>query len=108
MSRSTTLESLLNLIAPLAEIQVALSVFPWDSDEDLVTLESRHLAGVLDRYVNGGLTDKEVEAWANTLEPREDIGIEASIVRQCLHELANPALEQLLTKIRAQWWITKL
>jgi hypothetical protein len=108
MSRSTTLESLLNLNAPLSEIQAALSAFPWDSDEELVTLESRHIAAVLARYVDGGLTDKEVEAWANSLELREDIGVRASMVRQCLHELANPELEQPLTKIRAQWWLTKL
>lgn len=108
MSRSTNLERLLNLTAPLSEIQAALSAFPWDSDEELVTLDSRHLSAVLDRYANGGLTDKEVEAWANFLEMREDIGMKSQIVRQCLHELANPVLEQPLTKVRAQWWIAKL
>jgi tRNA(His) 5'-end guanylyltransferase len=108
MSRTSALESLLSLDASLVEAQAALSAFPWDSDKELVSLESRHLVSALTRYVNDELNERQIEEWANAIECREDIAFDASTARECLHELANPLLEQPLTKIRAQWWIAKL
>lgn len=108
MSRSAALEDLLNLNAPLKEVQVALSAFPWDSNKDLAALRPSHLAGALTKYLNGELNEKEIEDWANSIECREDIAAEAAVTRHCLHELANPLLEQPLTQVRAQWWISQL
>lgn len=108
MSRSVALENLLNLNAPLKEVQEALSAFPWDSNEELVALQPHHLAIALSKYLNGELSEEEIEAWANSIESREDISVEATINRECLHELANPLLTQPLNPVRAQWWIAKL
>ena len=102
--RTKSLESLLTLNQPLDEIRSALASFPWDSESELVTLSLAHVGSVLARYLRNNLSEKDLEDWANALELREDIGFEPpteNVLKEIIHELANPSLTQPLTRQRA-------
>lgn len=59
---------------------------------------------ILRRYLEGTLSDKDIETWANLIEAREDICFETRFEKQTkeiLYELANPTLTQPLDRKRA-------
>jgi hypothetical protein len=102
MDRKSILFDLVEFTKPLDEILLNLKGLAWDSQAPLVTLEQRHLASVLRRYRDGNLSGEVVEAWANAIEGRDDVGYEPdAIAGQLLHELANPRLTAPLTRGRA-------
>ena len=110
-SRTIALQALLRLEQPLSTATDALRQFPWDSDDFIVLLTRHHVDAVFRRYIDGKVTAAEIEAWANALEGREDIGFDEEIegeLRDVVHELANPFLTGPLTLERATAWIKKL
>jgi hypothetical protein len=99
VTRASHLEDLLHFRRPFAEVTFDLSAFSWDSAEDLVTLQPEHIAAVLDRFLAGAISETDVEAWANAIESREDIGLlQPSPVAEAIWELANPLLTRPLTR----------
>ena len=103
--RKKTLEALISFARPIGQIKASLSALAWDSEEELVSLTCDHLRSVLERYLDGNVNEEEIESWANAIEGRDDIGFEpqkAKILRDILHELANPLLTQRLQPKRAQ------
>jgi len=108
--RTNALKSLLNLKNPIEEIIDCLAKFDWDSDE-LIVLEVRHVKKILDRYLYGEFSEATVEAWANAVECRDDIGLSEeneNLLGELVHELANPVLTQKLTHERAKALIRRL
>ncbi len=102
MDRKVILSDLVELAKPLDEILINLKRLAWDSEVPLVTLEQRHLASVIRRYLDGKLSSEAVEVWPNAVEGRDDIGYEPdTFVARLLHELANPRLTAPLTRERA-------
>jgi hypothetical protein len=98
-TRKNELEALLKFERPITEMINALSAFPWDSNSELVFLSTDHITKVLNRYLNGQISELEVESWANTIEGRDDIGLEIQhpkLLRDIIHELANPLLTRSL------------
>lgn len=111
MTRSELLQSLLTLNQPLADILPQLAAFGWDSDRQLVMLKRHHITAILNKYLANTLAATDVEAWANALEGREDIGYEAGaveVIAETIDELANPLLTLPLTKETAKMWIDRL
>lgn len=99
--RREALRDLALFASPLHSVRHSLSDFTWDSDE-LSMLDKQHVLQVLRRFETGELTDKDVEAWANAIEMRDDIGYDReTAVWDVLHELANPTLTEQLTRERA-------
>lgn len=74
--REKILRQLLEFNAPLEGTYSLLRQFPWDSEQELVTLRKQHIASILERYTQSSLTEAEVEAWANAIEGRDDLGLE--------------------------------
>jgi hypothetical protein len=110
-TRKQLVAELLKGERPPSEILPALSRFGWDSERPLVTLTSTHVAEVLRRYLQGTLTASQVEEWANAVEGREDvdyIGEEGDVLREAVHELANPLLTRELSPATAQDWLIRL
>jgi len=108
-TRANMLKVLLSLSKPIEEITKALSELDWDSDE-LVVIEMEHIKRILERYLSGELNEAAIETWANTVEYREDIGLSEKnegVVKELIHELANPDLTQRLTPERARALIMK-
>lgn len=105
MNRTEWLRALLVIDRPLGEIVSALAGFGWDSDEKLVVLNAEHFVSVGKRYLLGEINANEVTSWANAIECREDIAFDEEheeMVREVLHELANPYLTQELSPDRAK------
>ena len=103
--RKELLERLLKFEKPIEPTKAALAKFPWDSDIELVFLSASHFLNLFKRYLNGNVTADEVENWANAIEGRDDVGFVAGnkkVLREIIHELANPLLTQPLTKKRVE------
>src|SRR5579875_2879717 len=99
-SRREVLADLLQLRKPLEAAVAAVRQLPWDSEEELIGLTTEDVLGVLQRYLSGGLTAKEVERWANTIESREDVGFGAGddeLLRRFVFETANPQLAEAIS-----------
>ena len=76
-TRNTTLQSLLAFDRSLDQIRQDLAGYPWDSENPVVTLDRKKFAAILRRFLSGEFSASEIEDWANIVEGREDIGIEA-------------------------------
>ena len=108
-TRASHLGELLQFSRPIADVAKDLSVFGWDSDEDLITLEPAHALSVLIRFLANELSAIEIEDWANAIECREDIGFDQeSAVAAALFELANPLITRPLTRQSATDLVAKL
>lgn len=86
----------------LPQLAENLQAIGWDSPEgEVANLTAADITSILKRYLNGELTEQQVEDWANLVETREDItfGIheDENVVVEAIHDLANPALEGALT-----------
>ena len=86
----------------IKEIRRDLARFPWDCDEELVIFGRKHAQSVLMRYLNGELSEKNVEDWADTMECRDDVGFENEQVKELIHTLANAYMHGALTHGRAK------
>lgn len=89
----------------MQNIQRDLNKWPWDSDKPLVTLTRPDIMRVLGRFINEELNENEVEAWANTIEGREDIDYEIGyeeLLSDVIYQLANPLLTVPLTTASAE------
>jgi hypothetical protein len=105
---------LLELLSPRRSINLIseeLSRFQWDSDAELVTLERSHLKSVLGNFVAGQLTAADVQTWAETVEGRDDIGLEvqrAEQLKSIIFELATPTINRPLNPALAKLFIDEL
>lgn len=108
MNRTAALEALATISLPIPEAISCLANFPWDCETELVQLNQEHFRNVLLQFEQGVLSAVEVEGWANALECRDDVGFATSLLRELLHELANPLLTQPLSGERANFWLSQL
>jgi len=109
-SRKQVLESLIGFNDDLGKTRRRLANFSWDSVEK-VTLTADHIRAVLERLINGQLSEREVEDWADLIECREDIAYEekmAAAIKQVVFELANPVLSGALNPEKARGLLSKL
>lgn len=70
-----------------------------------------HVIAVLKRFQAGVLSPEAVEAWANAVEGREDIGLEpesSELLEEAIFDLANPVLQGALTGDTVERWIQRL
>jgi hypothetical protein len=114
-NRKLLLEIIIDLEEPslLPRLQEELRLSGWDSPEgELTNLTQKHIVSILQRYLNGLLSEKQVEDWANLVETREDITFglhkDENSVMDAIHLLANPAMEGALTPESAKSLINKL
>lgn len=97
MDRHSILQSLLVLDRPIENIRSELAQFAWDDAPDLVSLTSDHVRSVLNRFLTGEISADAVEAWADTIEMRDDISFEAGDkTNDAIFVLANPEINQKL------------
>lgn len=61
VDRTSLLDALLHFSRPIEDLATALSVFAWNSDVELVTLDASHLCAVLDRFVGGDVSATDLE-----------------------------------------------
>lgn len=88
--RRSILFSVLELDRPVAELQSVLAPLSWDYPEPLVTLTYTHIRSVLLRFLAGKLNAKDVEAWADLVELRNDIEFADERTLEVIHMLSTP------------------
>lgn len=101
---------LVTLSRPLEDVLGDLTRQTGDADTELVVLDHSHLASALERYLAGELDASVIEAWADAIELRDDIGVpeDDDVLKDALFSLANPAspltaqmARELLRRLRA-------
>jgi hypothetical protein len=88
-----------------------ISSLGWDSDVELVTLTRDHVANALVSFSNGECEASDVEAWAEAIEGRDDIGLESGHeerLKRIVFEIANPEVSGELSAERAGEWLALL
>lgn len=112
MSRRTAvLYDLVNGSRPVDQVSEELATFGWDSEEELVVLNRSQVAAILTDYLAGFRSATEVQAWAEAIEGRDDVGIatdSAVDLHDMIFRLANPELGHALTALFAQKLIREL
>ena len=99
--RRVVLQDLVLLTSPLTTVQYGLKELAWDSPE-VWMIDKQHVLSILRRFDADEIAGKDVEAWANAIEMRADIGYDReTAVWDVLYELANPTLTEPLTRERA-------
>lgn len=109
--RRRVLEQLLALDRPLDEIRAALAAFPWDSEEELVHVTPHQVASLLQRFLAGEVSRKEMEDWANLVEGRDDVGFPPggeTVLKEFIFDAANPELTAPLSRGAARAWMERL
>ncbi|PKW16655.1 hypothetical protein A8926_4508 [Saccharopolyspora spinosa] len=71
--------------------------YPWDCDEELVTLGPTELRAVIDKFLTDKLSAQELEDWANEVEGRDDIEFAPREMTDLVAEIANPMLFEAIT-----------
>lgn len=107
---SELLAELVAFTRPIADVQHDLSQFPWDPEREVI-LRHRDVAGVLERYLGGSVTEEDVEKWAETMEVRDDVtfeDVQPDVLADAIYFLANPLVEGSLTRAKATKWIERL
>ncbi|MGQ5490874.1 hypothetical protein ACUH78_18710 [Thauera sp. ZXT1-4] len=109
--RLALVHELLELTMPLERVIGELASMTWDYEGEGVELTQGHLTSVLQRYLRAEVSEAEVELWANQVEGRDDVQLDASaetLIEEVLHELANPLLTQQLDRTRAMELVSRL
>ena len=73
-----------------------------DLELAVAVVTQRDLSVVLERFVGESMSATEVAEWADFLELRDDVDYDLELVKEVVHELANPVLEGALTQERAR------
>ena len=107
-TRRQAVSDLIELRRPLEEAITTLQQYPWDSEEELVEFGSSELLHALDSFLIGALSAEQLEAWANAVEGRDDIGFRPSTLIDLVAELANPMLFSPLTHESIQQIMNRL
>ena len=109
--RKQLLLELLSPHRPVPAIREELSKFQWDSETELVSLTRDHLKKLLGDFIGGHLIVSEVQMWAETIEGRDDIGMEserAELLKSIIFEMATQELGRPLTRSLAERYIEEL
>jgi hypothetical protein len=110
-NRKQLISNLVYLTESLETIKVKLLILPWDSEEELIKLDTNNLINILRRFIDGSISKHTLIDWANMIEGRDDIGFEPSsskTVREALNTLANPELNGPVDENKVLQLIRKL
>jgi len=98
--RASLLRRVVRYELPIEDTLAMLRAYGWDSDAELVALTAADAIRLLERYLGGELTARQVEHWAELLEMRDDIGYEersSAELRRLIFLLANPEVNETIT-----------
>ncbi len=109
--RRDALVDLVELRVSPREAVAAVKQLPWDSDVELVLLSRANVRELLTRYLQRELSSDDLEAWANAVEGREDLGAvpgDEELLRAFVFETANPVLAEPISDGYAHRWLDKV
>lgn len=100
MDRLAILKNLVSFSKPVSELSEMLSQLEWDYEEQPLIVNASDIRSVIERFLVGEYTAKELEDWANLIECREDLEFEKmclEAIESAIDSLANPALQGEIT-----------
>ncbi|KPV93598.1 hypothetical protein AN214_04366 [Pseudoalteromonas sp. P1-9] len=100
MNRLQALNEIINFGSNLELAAIRIHEFPFDTDEELITINRHHVEKVLKMFISGEISDEQVEQWANFIEGREDLNYD--VFGNLIYILANPVLEGKLSISKAR------
>lgn len=109
--RITLINKIVKAESGFHEAMKELSRYGWDFNGTPSLLDDRTVKEVLSRYLNGELLERDIYAWADFLELRDDVdytGSKIDALSEVMHKLANPDIEGKLTVERAKSFMAKL
>jgi hypothetical protein len=98
--RASLLQRVVRYELPIEDTIAMLRAYGWDARAELVRLSATDALRILERYLSGELSAKQVEHWAELLEMRDDVGFEdrsSAELRRLIFVLANPEVNEPLT-----------
>lgn len=110
-ARKAALQDLIHLSGSVDDARQRLLAFDWDAAPNLVTLSPATVIEVLDRYLSGDVSAREIEKWAKGIEVREDIAFPPlfdTVLKELFFELAHPEINRPLTPETAREWSERL
>jgi hypothetical protein len=99
-NRASLLARVVRYELPIEDTLALLRAYGWDSNEEVVVLTAADAVQILERYLGGDITARQVEHWAELLEMRVDVGYEercSAELRRLLFLLANPETNETIT-----------
>ena len=99
-TRKEVLTDLVCFKKDLLSIKNELSQYPFDSAVTIIIINRDQLCYILKQCVEGRISYKELENWANIVECRDDVGFEETEIKAIIFELANPEINGKITEDR--------
>ena len=99
-NRASLLRRVVRYELPIEDTIALLRAYGWGSNEEIVVFTAADAIRLLERYLSGELTARQVEHWAELLEMRGDLGYEerwSDELRRLLFLLANPEVNETIT-----------
>lgn len=109
MNRAESLTQILTFGKDREQAFTVLAKFGFlltDDKDDLVELSDSILAGVLQKFISGGISADDLEEWANFIECRGDINCDKN--EGYIYALANPELMGDITIINIRKMLSVL
>jgi hypothetical protein len=109
--RAAALGSLVSLARPIGEALAALSSFPWDFDEELVTFTRSDALNALRMFLAQELKIDDLRQWAEALDGRDDLAFEPGFedeLREFIFKFSTPEINEQLTFDLAARWASRL
>jgi hypothetical protein len=91
-SRLEILEDIINYNGDINSLEKELSLYPWDSETELVQLNKLTLVNIINQCIHNEIPLSELTDWANLIECRDDISYDSENTKETIHILANPEL----------------
>jgi len=109
--RLTLLKDLVAFNKPIEIIADGLSQLDWDYKGQSLSVSSSQIRSILQRFLVGKFTAKDLENWANLIECREDIEYEGDryeAIENVIYCLANPSIQGEITLVLCENMINTL
>ncbi len=90
--RKDILQDLIHNKRNTSDLISELSKYPWDCEESLIVIKNEDICNILELYIDGNLSQSELENWANAIECREDQTFEDDSLEEIINKIANPVL----------------
>lgn len=103
MNRVSVLSDLVAFAKPVERLAEMIDELGW-SDTPVIVLGTDHIVTTLRRFLTGELAASDVEAWADLIELRDDIGYQPDRndeIADAIFVLANPLINGAFDKALA-------
>lgn len=100
-NRMKSVEDLVKLRRPIRNCLEELRNFEWDYDGRPFVLSLEIIFGILERYLNGDLSARNLEEWASAIELRDDIEVDSNdedLIKEIIEFLSEPSINGSISK----------